>query len=85
MRAPLPPPLYFNKLFILYFIILLCAVFYIPLVVFCKCICRILQGVCRILQVKMYICRNLQMKSAIIVNINNLSDYYLRCCKYAVE
>lgn len=85
MRAPLPPPLYFNKLSILYFTILLCAVFYIPLVEFYIYICRKQQGVCRILQVKMYICRNLQIKSAIIVNINNLSDYYLRCCKYAVE
>ena len=80
MRAPLPPPLYFNKLSVLQFIILLCAVFYIPLVDFYIYICRKQQWVCRNLQVKMNICRNLQMKSAIIVNINNLSDYYLRRC-----
>lgn len=80
MRAPLPPPLYFNKLSILYFIILLCAVFYIPLVEFYIYICRKQQGVCRNLQVKIDICRNPQMKSVIIVNINNLSDYYLRRC-----
>lgn len=66
MRAPLPPPLYFNKLFVLYFIILLCAVFYIPLVEFYIYICRKQQGICRILQVKMNICRILQMKSTII-------------------
>jgi hypothetical protein len=80
MRAPLPSLLYFNKLFILYFIILLYVVFYIPLVEFYIYVCRKQQWVCRILQVKMGVCRILQMKSAIIVNINNLNNSYLNCC-----
>lgn len=67
-----PLPLFFNKLSILYFSILLYVEIYIPLVENYKYICRKLHIHCRKVKIKSFICRNLQIKTSIMQNISNL-------------
>lgn len=65
-------PLFFNKLSILYFNILLYVEIYIPLVENYKYIRRNLHAPCRKLKMKSFICRKQQMKKSKIQNVSNL-------------
>lgn len=67
-----PFPLFFNKLSILYFNILLYVEIYIPIVENYKYIRRNLHTLYRKLKMKSFICRKQQMKTSKIQNISNL-------------